>query len=68
MCLDGPTKRWSAPVTVVDSQQLSLGVGFVAEAAAQATAEGLPLRHVLARIDDRIKRMHVFAALDPSNT
>ena len=52
------------PVTVVDSQQLSMGVGLVVEAAAQAAAEGLPLRNVLARVDDRIKRTHVFAALD----
>jgi DegV family protein with EDD domain len=53
-----------APVTVVDSQQLSGGVGFVVEAAAQAAAEGLPLHAVLARIEERIRRTHVFAALD----
>lgn len=52
------------PVTVVDSQQLSMGVGFVVEAAAQAAAEGLPLGEVLARIEERIRRTHVFAALD----
>jgi DegV family protein with EDD domain len=57
------------PVTVVDSQQLSGGVGFVVEAAAEAvvdatTAEGLPLQGVLARIAERIRRTHVFAALD----
>ena len=52
------------PVTVVDSQQLSMGVGFVVEAAAHAVAEGLPLDTVLARIDERIERTHVFAALD----
>lgn len=52
------------PVTVVDSQQLSGGVGFVVEAAAQAVAEGLPLQGVLARIEERIRRTHVFAALD----
>ena len=52
------------PVTVVDSQQLGIGVGFVVEAAAQAVAEGLPIREVLARIEDRIQRTHVFAALD----
>ena len=53
-----------APVTVVDSQQLSMGVGFVVEAAAEAAAEGLPLREVLERIEERIQRTHVFAALD----
>lgn len=52
------------PVTVIDSQQLSMGVGFVVEAAAQAAAEGLPLADVLARIDTRIQRTHVFAAID----
>ncbi len=53
-----------AAVIVVDSQQLSMGVGFVVEAAAQAAAEGLPLRDVLARIEERIERTQVFAALD----
>lgn len=53
-----------AAVTVIDSQQLSGGVGFVVEAAAQAAAEGVPLHDVLARIEDRIRRTHVFAALD----
>jgi len=52
------------PITVVDAQQLSMGVGFVVEAAAQAVAEGLPLPDVLARIDERIQRTHVFAAID----
>lgn len=52
------------PVTVVDSGQLGRGVGFVVEAAAQAAAEGLPLPEVLARIEDRIERTYVFAALD----
>jgi DegV family protein with EDD domain len=52
------------PVTVVDSQQLSMGVGFVVEAAAQAAAEGLALRELLARVDERIQHTHVFAALD----
>jgi len=52
------------PVTVVDAQQLSGGVGFVVEAAAQAAAEGLALPGVLARIAERIQRTHVFAALD----
>jgi len=52
------------PVTVVDAQQLSGGVGFVVEAAAEAVAEGLTLQGVLARIAERIRRTHVFAALD----
>jgi DegV family protein with EDD domain len=52
------------PVTVIDSQQLSMGLGFVVVAAAEAAAEALPLQEVLARVEVRIERTHVFAALD----
>jgi DegV family protein with EDD domain len=54
----------SIPVTVVDSQQVSMGVGFVVAAAAEAATDGQPLCDVLARIERRIQRTHVFAALD----
>jgi DegV family protein with EDD domain len=52
------------PVTVVDSQQLSLGTGFLAETAAKAAAEGQAMAEILALVEEQIARTHVFAALD----
>jgi len=54
----------AVPVTVLDSQQLSLGTGFLVETAAQLAAVGRPLNEILAVLADQIRRTHVFAALD----
>jgi DegV family protein with EDD domain len=51
-------------VHVVDSQQVSLGLGFQALAAAEAVARGLPLQAVLDCIADVRKRVRVVAMLD----
>ena len=52
------------PVTVLDARQLSLGVGFVVERAAQMAAAGSKMDEILAALQDQIERTHVFAALD----
>lgn len=52
------------PVTVLDSRQLSLGLGFAVLAAARAAAEGRSLTDILALLEDQIPRTYVFAALD----
>ncbi len=52
------------PVTVFDSRQLSLGTGFQVLAAAQFASEGLSMKEILSRLEDQIRRTHVFAALD----
>ena len=54
----------SMPVTVFDSRQLSLGTGFLVVTAAQAAAEGRPMKDILALLEDQTSRTHVFAALD----
>jgi DegV family protein with EDD domain len=54
----------SALVTVLDSQQLSLGTGFLVETAAKLAAAGHSVAEVLGALGDQIKRSHVFAALD----
>ncbi len=51
-------------VTVLDSRQLSMGTGFVVLKAAQAAAEGRTMSEILALLEDQIKRIYVFAALD----
>lgn len=54
----------AVPVTVLDSQQLSLGTGFLVETAARAAADGHSLGKILALVKEQIPRTYVFAALD----
>ena len=54
----------SIPVTVFDSQQLSLGTGFLVETAARLAQAGRSMSEILAALDDQIRRSYVFAALD----
>lgn len=52
------------PVTVYDSDQLSLGTGFQVLEAARAAAKGMLKEDILALLDDLSSRTYVFAALD----
>lgn len=52
------------PVTVYDSDQLSLGTGFQVLEAARAAAKGMPKEDILALLDNLSSRTYVFAALD----
>jgi len=52
------------PITVVDSGSLSLGLGFLAQAAAEAAANGSSMTEIMTLIDDQRRRTHVFAMLD----
>ena len=54
----------AVPVTVLDSQQLSMGIGFLAIAASQAAARGCSMAEVLKLLNEKMGRTHVFAALD----
>ena len=54
----------SVPVTVFDSQSLSLGTGFLAETAAKMAAEGCSNAEILAALSEQTQRSHVFAMLD----
>jgi DegV family protein with EDD domain len=54
----------SIPVTVFDSQQLSLGTGFLVETAARLAQAGRSMSEILAALNDQISRSYVFAALD----
>jgi len=54
----------SAPVTVIDSQQLSLGTGFMVETAAQMAEEGHSANEIQAALESQAQRSHVFAMLD----
>ncbi|MBN1668890.1 MAG: DegV family protein [Anaerolineales bacterium] len=54
----------SIPVQVLDSQQLSLGTGLLALAAAQAAQAGQSMAELVTLIEERTRRTHVFAALE----
>ena len=54
----------SISVTVLDSQQLSLGTGFLVETAAKLAAAGTSLAEILVALNNQIKRSYVFAVLD----
>lgn len=57
-------ETYSVPVKVVDSQQLSLGTGFLVETAAKMAAAGEKVKEILDALNAQIHRSHVFAALD----
>jgi DegV family protein with EDD domain len=54
----------AAKVTVFDSQQLSLGTGFLVLAAAEAAAQGMSMDEIIAMLEEQTARTYVFAALD----
>lgn len=54
----------SVPVTVFDSRQLSLGMGFLVETAAKLAAAGSTVAEILETLNLQVKRSHVFAVID----
>lgn len=57
-------QAFSERVKVIDSGQLSLGLGYQALLAAQEAAQGAPLENVLQKIEDVSRRVRVIAMLD----
>ena len=51
-------------VHVIDSEQLSLGTGFIVQAAAEAAVAGNSVAEIEAMIADQSSRSYVFAAID----
>ena len=51
------------PVTVLDSGQLSLGLGFIVEQAAQMGKRGQQVEEIVADLQETMKRTYVFASL-----
>lgn len=54
----------AAPVTVHDSQQLSLGAGFQVEQAARMAAGGASMAEIIPALEDLAARTYVAAGLD----
>jgi len=57
-------KEFSETIHVLDSEQLSLGLGFQVIEAARGVRENLPLEEILRKVQSIQKRLHVFALLD----
>ena len=51
------------PVTVLDSSQLSLGLGFIVERAAQLAGSGNEVQEITSALNNLMKRTYVFASL-----
>ena len=51
------------PVTVLDSSQLSLGMGFIVEKAAQMSQAGKRMEEIISSLGGVMKRTYVFASL-----
>jgi len=51
------------PVTVLDSTQLSLGLGFIVEKAAQMSELGHKMDEIVINLQELMKRTYVFASL-----
>jgi DegV family protein with EDD domain len=52
------------PVTVFDSRQLSIGTGFLVEAAAKMAAAGHSVAEIIESLKEKTRRTYLFAALD----
>src|SRR5690554_3689368 len=60
----GAESAQNVEVTVFDSQQISMGLGFLALLAARSAQEGHPVTEILGQLERAVPRTHVFAALD----
>lgn len=57
-------KEFSESIHVLDSEQISLGLGFQVIEAARGISEKLPLEEILRKVKSIQKRLYVFALLD----
>jgi len=62
-CL-GAQETPATEVHVVDSEQVTMGLGWMVIAAAEAAAEGQNISEILALVEDMKPRVHVYALLD----
>jgi DegV family protein with EDD domain len=56
--------EFTPKITVIDSQQLSLGLGFQVLSAARAAKDKFSIQKILKTIESVQERIHVFAMLD----
>ncbi len=51
-------------VVVMDSRQLSLGMGFLVQSAAELAAAGASIPEIISNLENKIRRTHVVAMID----
>jgi DegV family protein with EDD domain len=60
----GSREAKSAPVTVLDSGQFSLAMGFAVQKALDLIAQSVPVKEIVAALKDQLKRTYMYAAVD----
>jgi DegV family protein with EDD domain len=60
----GSREAKSAPVTVLDSGQFSLAMGFAVQKALDLIAQSVPVKEIVAALQDQLKRTYMYAAVD----
>lgn len=64
VALSAAEETSTVPVTVFDSEQLSLGTGLLVREAAKAAAEGQSMVEIVSMLKEMTARTYVFAALE----
>ncbi len=54
----------SAPVTLFDTRQITLGAGLLVLLAAEAAAAGKSMAEIMALLNEKVQRTHVFGMID----
>ncbi len=54
----------SAPVTLFDTRQITLGAGLLVLLAAEAAAAGQTITEIVAMLNEKVRRTHVFGMID----
>jgi DegV family protein with EDD domain len=60
----GAREAKSAPVTVIDSGQFSLAMGFAVQKALDLIAQAVPVKEIVTALMDQLKRTYMYAAVD----
>lgn len=60
----GAVAAKSAPVTLFDTRQITLGAGLLVLLAAEAAAAGQTISEIVAMLNEKVRRTHVFGMID----
>jgi DegV family protein with EDD domain len=60
----GAVSQESVPVTLFDTQQISLAAGLLVMMAAQAVASGQNMMEIINMLTERVKRAYIFGVID----
>lgn len=60
----GAVSQNAVPVTLFDTQQITMAAGLMVMMAAQAAAAGRSMREIVAMLTERVRRAYVFGVID----